>query len=284
MGKSPSAANKRTPSPQTDGKDSHGKMNKSLQEETDGVTQDQAPKTIGYERPKSKKELRAERKAAKKASAPKSAEEIKIEQRKLAKEKKNEEAKIAFKELLKQQRREKKLRQQKKANREKNSRKVDPSTKDSQKRKKTDGEPENNAEGAKKAKTMDDIDINKRILHEIKYGKKDSESDMVTLQSGVQYKDVVVGGGLLVQNRSLVTVQYKLSGGKFNAVIDSSKNFHFRMGKGEVIRGWELGVAGMREGGRRKLTVPPKVGYGAKDIGAGPGGLLHFDITVLNVR
>ena len=92
---------------------------------------------------------------------------------------------------------------------------------------------------------------------------------------------MVIGKGQVVQNNSLVTVRYKLKGGKFNTVIDSSKKFIFRVGKGEVIQGWEVGVQGMAVGGTRKLVVPPKAGYGGKDIGAGPGALLYFDITVL---
>jgi FKBP-type peptidyl-prolyl cis-trans isomerase len=122
-----------------------------------------------------------------------------------------------------------------------------------------------------------------KVLSEIIRGSKD-ESGMTTTQLGVQYKDIVVGGGVAVKNKSLVTVQYKLTGGKFGAVLDSSKNFNFRAGKGEVIQGWDIGLVDMREGGRRKLIVPPKAGYGSQDIGAGSGAILYFDITVLSVR
>merc|ERR1712194_602103 len=101
---------------------------------------------------------------------------------------------------------------------------------------------------------------------------------------GVKCMDVIVGKGVnVIQNYSLVTVMYKLSGGKFGgAVIDRSNKFTFRVGKGEVIRAWDIGVLGMANGGRRKLIVPPKAGYGGQDIGAGPGALLYFDITVLS--
>ena len=112
-------------------------------------------------------------------------------------------------------------------------------------------------------------------------GAEEDESGAKTLELGVKAIDVVIGKGQVVQNNSLVTVRYKLKGGKFNTVIDSSKKFIFRVGKGEVIQGWEVGVQGMAVGGTRKLVVPPKAGYGGKDIGAGPGALLYFDITVL---
>ena len=51
-----------------------------------------------------------------------------------------------------------------------------------------------------------------------------------------------------------------------------------------VIKGWDIGVVGMKVGGRRQLIVPPKAGYGSEDIGAGPGAVLFFDITLLNMR
>ena len=51
-----------------------------------------------------------------------------------------------------------------------------------------------------------------------------------------------------------------------------------------MIQGWDIGCQGMREGGRRKLIVPPKAGYGSQDIGAGPGATLFFDITLLSIR
>lgn len=51
-----------------------------------------------------------------------------------------------------------------------------------------------------------------------------------------------------------------------------------------VIKGWDIGVVGMKVGGRRQLIVPPKAGYGGEDIGAGPGAVLFFDITLLHMR
>ena len=104
---------------------------------------------------------------------------------------------------------------------------------------------------------------------------------------GLKLRDMTVGKGEVARRGCLLTVQYKLTGGCFGPqgkLIDSSKKFNFRLGKGEVVRGWDLGCAGMTVGGRRRLVVPPKCGYGGEDIGAGPGALLYFDITLLACR
>ena len=114
----------------------------------------------------------------------------------------------------------------------------------------------------------------------------DPTTGMTACRMGVQYKDIKLGlsDGPVVRSKSLVTVKYQLRGGSFHGVVlDSSKKFTFRVGKGEVIAGWDIGVEGMRVGGVRHLVVPPKAGYGSQDIGAGPGALLFFDITLLQV-
>lgn len=113
------------------------------------------------------------------------------------------------------------------------------------------------------------------------------------LRMGVRYVDVVEGGGPVAEEGNLVRVRYRLtgrrtpSGGGGSAAvvaIESASSFYFRLGVREVIPGWDIGVAGMREGGRRHLIVPPAAGYGTEDIGAGPGATLFFDITLLKVR
>jgi FKBP-type peptidyl-prolyl cis-trans isomerase len=146
--------------------------------------------------------------------------------------------------------------------------------------------------------------IQQRLLHEITHGIKDTTSGMTTLAMGVQYKDVILvgtsipnkskgkGGGssvagsrtLSVQRGDVVTVKYKLTSGQTGYLLDRGNKFTFRVGKGEVIQGWDIGILGMTIGIRRTLIVPPKAGYGSKDIGAGPGTILHFDITVLHIQ
>jgi FKBP-type peptidyl-prolyl cis-trans isomerase len=233
------------------------------------------------DRPKSKKELRAEKKAARKASErpsssePLSKEEYKIQKNSLRKEMRRE----MLREQLREERKEKKFRQQKRLNRGMNAPKKE--KKPLQNKQSTKASLPSKMKAKKLILEEDEIAL--KVLGEVIHGSRD-ESGMMTLKLGIQYKDVVVGAGAFVKNKSLTTVQYKLTGGKFGAVLDSSKTFKFRVGKGEVIQGWDIGVLGMREGGRRKLIVPPKAGYGSQDIGAGPGGILYFDISVLSVR
>jgi FKBP-type peptidyl-prolyl cis-trans isomerase len=105
-----------------------------------------------------------------------------------------------------------------------------------------------------------------------------------SMARGVQYHDMVIGQGPIVQDRQTVRVKYKLRADNVHKgkVIDSSQNFGFRLGKGEVIQGWDIGMVGMKVGGRRLLVIPPKAGYGVgRDVGAGKGGILYFDVTVL---
>ncbi|CAB9512614.1 FK506-binding protein 4 [Seminavis robusta] len=110
------------------------------------------------------------------------------------------------------------------------------------------------------------------------------QSTFRTLKKAVQCQDVVVGQGPPVRRGSKVRVSYTLRAkNRYGKVLDSSKNFSFRLGGGEVIEGWDIGVEGMRLGGRRYLIVPPKAGYGRQNIGAGPGAILFFDVTVIGL-
>jgi FKBP-type peptidyl-prolyl cis-trans isomerase len=135
------------------------------------------------------------------------------------------------------------------------------------------------------SKTNEEVDSNSAVYKSIFKKSAHPTTGTTLCRLGVQYVDEKVGVGPKVASKSLVTVKYQLRGGSRNGVlIDSSKKFSFRLGKGEVIQGWEIGLEGMRQGGLRHLIVPPKAGYGGQDIGAGPGGMLHFDITLLEVR
>lgn len=103
-----------------------------------------------------------------------------------------------------------------------------------------------------------------------------------THHEGVKYCDVMVGKGPVIQDRKKVTCKYVLRAKhKKGKIIDSGSNFSFQMGKGEVIKGWEIGLLKMREGGIRHILVASSAGYGNQDIGAGKGSDLYFEVTLL---
>ena len=126
-------------------------------------------------------------------------------------------------------------------------------------------------------------DVSMDVFQSVFQGSKTNDKGITTTRLGVQYEDIVIGKGEALKEGIPIICKYKLTGGRFGAEIDSSKRFQFRLGMGEVIQGWDIGLEGMKVGGRRKLIVPPKAGYGGKDIGAGPGGILYFDISILVV-
>lgn len=102
-------------------------------------------------------------------------------------------------------------------------------------------------------------------------------------------EDIIVGEGAEAEKHSIVTVNYTgtLTNG---TVFDSSKNpgrdpFRFTLGVGQVIKGWDEGVLGMKVGGKRKLTIPPEMGYGSRDMGViPPNSTLIFEIDLLEVE
>lgn len=243
----------------------------------DEQQQDQEQPISQNERPKSKKELRAEKKKARRLAVdPEFAE---LEKQRMLEARKKEQEREHLKQLIREERNKQKLRQQKRINRERNA----PGSTLSDSSKKKSPKHSSKEDALAKTEIAQEEEVARKVINEIKYGRSDT-SGWTTLPLGVKYKDIVVGKGPIVQDKSLVTVKYELTGGRFGAVIDSSKKFDFRVGKGEVIQAWDIGVSGMKVGGQRKLVVPPKAGYGSRDIGAGPGGILYFDITVLAVR
>ena len=102
--------------------------------------------------------------------------------------------------------------------------------------------------------------------------------------------DVVVGTGTEAQNGDTVSVLYTGSlddGTVFDASsLHGNQPFSFTLGAGQVIKGWDLGVVGMRVGGKRELVIPPELGYGASGAGNGaipPNATLHFTVQLLAV-
>lgn len=99
--------------------------------------------------------------------------------------------------------------------------------------------------------------------------------------------DIRQGEGRTATRSDMVEVHYTgwlTDGTKFDSSLDSGRSFRFAIGRGQVIRGWDEGVAGMREGGVRKLTIPPEMGYGRRGAGPiPPDATLVFEVRLLKV-
>ena len=106
--------------------------------------------------------------------------------------------------------------------------------------------------------------------------------------SGLKYEDLALGDGDAAAAGQQVSVHYTgwlTDGSKFDSSVDRNQPFQFALGRGMVIRGWDEGVAGMKVGGRRKLTIPPQLGYGAQGAGGviPPNATLVFEVELLEV-
>ena len=109
-----------------------------------------------------------------------------------------------------------------------------------------------------------------------------------TTASGLQYWDIVVGTGATAAPGNNVKVHYSgflTTGEKFDSSRDRGEPFSFPLGAGQVIKGWDEGVAGMKVGGQRQLRIPPALGYGAAGAGGAipPNATLIFDVELLGV-
>ncbi|HZP45041.1 MAG TPA: FKBP-type peptidyl-prolyl cis-trans isomerase [Candidatus Binataceae bacterium] len=115
----------------------------------------------------------------------------------------------------------------------------------------------------------------------------------ITTPSGLQYVDLSVGKGEVAKAGDQVSVQYTgwlqkpdgSKGQKFDSSKDRNQPFQFGLGQGQVIKGWDEGVQGMKVGGERELIIPPNLGYGAAGAGGviPPNATLIFDVELLSV-
>jgi FKBP-type peptidyl-prolyl cis-trans isomerase len=108
------------------------------------------------------------------------------------------------------------------------------------------------------------------------------------MPNGLQYIDVVAGTGDEARAGQNVTVHYTgwlTTGQQFDSSRDRSQPFAFRLGAGDVIQGWDLGVAGMHVGGQRRLIIPADLGYGARGAAGAipPNATLIFDVELLRI-
>lgn len=106
--------------------------------------------------------------------------------------------------------------------------------------------------------------------------------------TNLKVEDMEIGTGDIAQAGKKVTVHYTgtlTDGTKFDSSVDRNQPFTFTLGAGEVIQGWDQGVAGMKVGGKRKLTIPPSLGYGSRATGPIPANsTLLFDVELLKVE
>src|SRR5215469_3138454 len=111
----------------------------------------------------------------------------------------------------------------------------------------------------------------------------------VTTPSGLQYWDIKVGTGPTALRGEKVRVDYTGSltnGKKFDSSVGTGKPFEFDIGEGQVIKGWDEGIEGMKVGGKRQLRIPPELGYGPTGTPGGPippNATLIFDVRLVAV-
>ena len=109
------------------------------------------------------------------------------------------------------------------------------------------------------------------------------------MPDGLKYTDDQVGTGAEAATGKTVSVHYTgwlLDGTKFDSSRDRNQPFSFPLGRGQVIKGWDEGVAGMKVGGKRTLVIPPDLGYGARGAGGviPPNATLKFEVELLDVK
>lgn len=115
-----------------------------------------------------------------------------------------------------------------------------------------------------------------------------SDANVVTTPSGLKYVDLEEGTGATPEPGQTVTVHYTgtlENGKKFDSSRDRNQPFKFKIGQGQVIKGWDEGLSTMKVGGRRKLIIPAELGYGARGAGGviPPNATLIFDVELLKV-
>jgi len=116
-----------------------------------------------------------------------------------------------------------------------------------------------------------------------------AEPQEITTPSGLKYTDQQVGTGEEAKAGKTVSVHYTgwlENGTKFDSSHDRKQPFSFSLGAGQVIKGWDEGVQGMKIGGKRRLTIPASIGYGARGAGGviPPNATLIFEVELLGVK
>jgi len=130
--------------------------------------------------------------------------------------------------------------------------------------------------------------INQETIIALNINDLDVET-AVTTDSGLKYIDITEGNGVTPEIGQTVTVHYTgvlENGKKFDSSRDRNQPFSFKIGVGQVIKGWDEGVATMSVGGRRQLIIPPDLAYGSRGAGGviPPNATLIFDVELLGIK
>ncbi|MBA2565696.1 MAG: FKBP-type peptidyl-prolyl cis-trans isomerase [Gemmatimonadetes bacterium] len=116
-----------------------------------------------------------------------------------------------------------------------------------------------------------------------------NDPELTAAPSGLKYKDLAPGAGKEAKRGQTAVVHYTgwlVDGTKFDSSLDRGQPFEFPVGGGRVIKGWDEGVAGMKVGGKRRLVIPPDLGYGSAGAGGTipPDATLVFEVELVDVR
>lgn len=110
-----------------------------------------------------------------------------------------------------------------------------------------------------------------------------------TASGGLKTEDIKIGAGREVKSGDTIKIHYSgtlTNGKKFDSSYDRNQPFETQIGVGRVIKGWDVGVIGMKVGGKRRLTIPPDMAYGSRGAGAAvpPNATLIFELELLDIK
>ncbi|MDO8452517.1 MAG: FKBP-type peptidyl-prolyl cis-trans isomerase [bacterium] len=140
----------------------------------------------------------------------------------------------------------------------------------------------------KEATVMDDTKLAEATTTPTPTTEATSSGNVQTLDGGLKIEDTKIGTGEAVKSGDTISIHYKGTledGTKFDSSYDRGQPFQTQIGVGRVIQGWDKGVPGMKVGGKRKLIIPPALGYGAAGAPGAipPNATLLFDVELIEI-